>query len=208
MDINGMKILSIDDNKTNLNIIENFVKLLNLELDSFINSKKALDSALNTNYDLILIDYKMPELNGLQFIEEFRKINKSVPIIMITAYGSDMNLQVKALELGANDFLSKPMNAVSFQARVKNLLKLRKSRLLVENKALLLEEEVKRMTKIIHENELETLDVLGRSSEFRDTDTGLHTFRVAKYSQLLARLVGLCENEQDLIFHASPFHDL
>ncbi len=208
MDINGMKILSIDDNHLNLKIIESFVKPLNLILNSFVNSQDALHAAINNKYDLILIDYQMPELNGLEFIEAYRKVDHIVPIIMITTFGKDIELQVQALELGVSDFISKPMNAASFKARVNNTLKLRKSQLLIENKTLLLEEEVRQMTKIIHENELETLDVLGRSSEFRDQDTGLHTYRVAKYCKILASLAGLGENEQDVIFHASPFHDL
>lgn len=57
----------------------------------------------------------MPEINGLEFIQSFRQNNQSTPIIMLTAVGDDMNLQIKALEYGANDFLSKPINAPAFK---------------------------------------------------------------------------------------------
>jgi len=208
MDINSMEILSIDDNKLNLKIIENFVNQLDLKLTSYSNSTKALESAIEHKYDLIIIDYQMPGLNGLEFIETYRKIDSVVPIIMITNFGKDMDLQIRALKLGANDFLSKPMNIASFKVRVINMLRLKKAYALIENKALLLENEVNRITQKLRESEQETLSILGNSAEYRDNDTGAHTIRVAKYCKLLAQLAGLTLKEQDIIFYASPFHDL
>ena len=88
------------------------------------------------------------------------------------------------------------------------MLKLRKSQLLLQDKALLLQDEVKLATIRLKESEYETLQMLGKTAEFKDPETNAHTQRVAYYCKLLARAYGLDENLQDIIFYASPFHDL
>ena len=208
MNIENMKIISIDDNKTNLLIIESYAKNLSLQIDSFLEPKEALVASSNIEYDLVIVDYMMPEINGLEFIQEFRKNNLEIPIIMLTAVGDDMQLQIKALEYGANDFLSKPINAPAFKARIINMLKLRKSQLLLKDKAMLLQEEVNKATLRLKESEHETLQMLGKTAEYKDPETNAHTQRVSHYCKILARAYGLDENLQDIIFYASPFHDL
>jgi len=208
MNLDNMKILSVDDNKTNLLIIESYAKTLTLGIDSFLNPLEALNASNKYEYDLVIVDYMMPEIDGLEFIKRFRENNQDIPIIMLTAVGDDIQLQIKALELGANDFLSKPINAPVFKARIVNMLKLRKSQLLLQDKALLLEEEVKKATSRLRESEHEILQMLGKSAEYKDPETNAHTQRVAHYCKLLAKLYGLDESLQDIIFYASPFHDL
>lgn len=208
MNVENMRIISIDDNKTNLLIIESYAKILNLNIESFLNPKEALEASFQKDYDLVIVDYMMPEINGLEFIQAFRKKNEYTPIIMLTAVGDDMNLQIKALEYGANDFLSKPINAPAFKARIINMLKLRKSQLLLQDKALLLQNEVEAATFRLKESEYETLQMLGKSAEYKDPETNAHTQRVAHYCKLLASAYGLDESLQDIIFYASPFHDL
>ncbi len=208
MNIENMKIISIDDNKTNLLIIESYAKLLSLKIDSFTEPKEALISTESSEYDLVIVDYMMPDIDGLEFIKRFRENNTDTPIIMLTAVGDDMQLQIKALEYGANDFLSKPINAPAFKARIINMLKLRKSQLLLKDKALLLQEEVDKATSRLKESEQEILQVLGKSAEYKDPETNAHTQRVAHYCKLLTKAYGLDEELQDIIYYASPFHDL
>lgn len=208
MNLENMKILSIDDNKTNLLIIESYAKALDLKIESFLNPLEALESSLSYEYDLVIVDYMMPEMDGLEFIKKFREKYEEIPIIMLTAVGDDMKLQIKALEYGANDFLSKPINSPAFKARIINMLKLRKSQLLLKNEALLLQDEVEKATLRLRESEQEILQMLGKSAEYKDPETNAHTQRVAHYCKLLARVYGLDESLQDVIFYASPFHDL
>lgn len=126
---------------------------------------------------------------------------------MITA-ANEEDIHHSAFVAGANDFLAKPVNSTLFKARVNNLLKLYQNTLLIEDKAKLLEEEVKKATLDLINREHETLTVLGKAAEFKDPETGAHVSRVAHYSKMLAREYGLSEKEQDLIFYAAPFHDL
>ena len=206
--ISGMNILSVDDNANNLAVIVNLTNALSLNVYSYENPIEALESTLMRVYDLVIVDYMMPEMNGLDFIEAYRKKNPQTPVIMVTASGDDMGLQIKALQLGANDFLSKPINSVAFQARIRNSLQLRRAQLLLEDKSLLLQDEVEKAINQIKEHERETLHILGKSAQFKDPETGEHTQRVAHFSRLLAKEAGLSKKMQDIIFYASPFHDL
>lgn len=207
MDFSDMKIVSIDDSENNLYLIEVFCQELGLNVKSFSEPLEALLYVLNNPVDMIIIDYMMPKLNGLDFIKEFRRNNDIIPIIMVTA-ASDEGVHSEAFTAGVNDFLGKPINGTLFKARVNNLLKLYKNTMLIKDKAKLLEEEVNKATKKLIDREHETLTVLGKTAEYKDPETGAHVNRVAHYSKLLAKGYGLSKEEQDLIFYASPFHDL
>lgn len=208
MNINGMKILSVDDNAADLGMIENYTKSLSLEVESFEDPKKALLSSEHTAYDLVVVDYGMGEYNGLEFIKEFRHKNSDVPIIMLTEVEDDVMLQEKALRLGAYDVLSKPVSPVIFQARVFNALKLTKAQSLLNDQSLLLEDEVKNATRTFKESEQEALQFLGISAQYKEHTTGAHTQRIAHYSKVLAKAMDLSEKIQDIIFYASQFYDL
>ncbi|MCB9096516.1 MAG: response regulator [Arcobacter sp.] len=208
MNFKSMKIVSIDDNENNLFLIESICTEMELQVRSFSEPLEALMYVLQNQVDMILIDYMMPNLNGLEFIEEYRKKIKNVPIIMITAAGDDENIHKRAFELGANDFLSKPVNSVIFKARTINLLTNYQNQILLEDKAKLLEKEVEKATENLLKREHETLTILGKTAEYKDPETASHVARVAYYSKLLAKGYGLSEKEQDILFYSAPFHDL
>ena len=100
--------VSIDDNEQNLILLEAFADQIELKVVSFIDPIKALDFITTNDVDIIFTDYMMPNLNGLELIEKFRETNNSTPIIMITAAGEDS--RISALEVGATDFLNKPLD--------------------------------------------------------------------------------------------------
>ncbi len=204
-----LHIISIDDNQNNLLLIESYCEEIEgVRVTSFTDPVKALMRVLQDSIDLIVIDYMMPGLNGIEFVKEYRKHQMDVPIIMVTAAGDDDDLHCEALQAGVNDFLVKPVNAILFKARVKNLLDLRRSHVLLNDKAKHLESEVEKATLAITERELEALDTLGKTAEYKDPETGEHIARVAHYSKMLAEGYGLDDELQSVIFHASPFHDI
>lgn len=208
MCLKNINVVSIDDNENNLFLIETICLNIGINTKSFLDPLEGLIYSLKNDIDMILVDYMMPNLNGLEFIKEFRKNKKNVPIIMITAAGEDENIHKKAFELGANDFLNKPVNSVILKARVLNLLSNYKNTMLIEDKAKLLENEIQKATKDLILRENETLDVLGKTAEYKDPETASHVARVALYSKLLARELGLSEKEQNILYYAAPFHDL
>jgi len=208
MDFSEIKLISIDDNQNNLFLIEAICSEIGINVTNFDDPVNGLMYVLQNDIDIIVIDYMMPQLNGIDFIKEYRNSNLLVPIVMVTAAGSDDGIHQAAFEAGVNDFLSKPVNSTLFKARITTLLKSYKAQLLVQDRAKLLESEVQKATKELLENQHETLRVLGKTAEYKDPETASHVARVAHYSKLLAKAYGLDEYEQDLLFHASPFHDI
>lgn len=208
MNFDHLNIVSIDDNENNLFLIEAICSEIKLSVKSFQAPLDALLYVLKNNVDMILIDYMMPDLNGIEFVTEFRKNNKIVPIVMITAAGEDEDIHKNAFKAGVNDFLMKPVNSVLLQARVISLLTNYQNTLLLQDKSKLLENEVQIATQNLIDREHETLSILGKTAEYKDPETASHVARVAHYSKLLAIKYGLSKKDQEIIFYASPFHDL
>ncbi len=208
MDFKNLNVVSVDDNENNLFLVEAICEEMGICVKSFSDSLEALIYVSKNPIDLLIIDYMMPNLNGIEFVKEFRITNKKTPIIMITAVGDDDGIHKEAFDTGVNDFLNKPINSVIFEVRVKNLLDSYQNRILIEDKAKLLEQEVQKATEKLMTREYETLNILGKTAEYKDPETASHIARVAHYSQILAKKYGLNKEEQEIIFYASPFHDL
>ena len=202
-----MRALSVDDSIINLALIEEYAKELDLDVASFSDPEEALVYSESHELDIVFLDYVMPKLNGLEFLAAFRDIYPTIPVIMVTA-ADDSSVRYSALSAGATDFLTKPLDPAEFLARTNNLLQIKKYQNLVENRALLLESEVRAAVRDIQEREYEALILLGRASEMRDSETGAHINRVSYYSQVIARGIGLEEHIVDLIFYGSPLHDI
>ena len=205
-----MNILLVDDSQANLVIYKGIVRnqpgCISIP---FTSSADALHWCEENNPAIVVIDYSMPDPNGLEFIRRFRRLpgKAQIPIIMITGE-EDRALRYKALETGANDFLQKPIDIVECSARIRNMLELHRSRQQLENRALTLSEEVKKNTSEIVARERETIMRLARTAEFRDTATGQHIVRMAHYSKVIGAAAGLSESEQELLLLAAPMHDI
>lgn len=205
-----MLAISIDDVQENLELIEAYVDdIKDLEVKSFSKPAEALEHILlnSDDIDIIFVDYMMPNMNGVELIQGIRVQNTEIPIVMITA-ASEPELKVQALEAGATEFLNKPVGYAEFIVRVKNLLALRQAQLKLKNKALLLEDEVKKATEQIVHREKEALMLLGRIADAKDDITGKHIMRVAHYSKLIANELNMGDEYSDIIFHAAPLHDI
>jgi response regulator RpfG family c-di-GMP phosphodiesterase len=203
-----IKAIAVDDDDITLAIIANLLKNYPIDLKTFTNPFEALDFAKNNKIDIVLIDYIMPEMNGIEFIKQIKIIFPDILIIMITSVINENVVKMDALEAGATEFLNKPLIPAEFRARMKNLAKLLEDQILIKDKAALLSEEVIKATKTIQDREYESLTVLARVSEFRDLETAYHIERVAHYSKLLARANGLDLETQNILFYSAPLHDI
>ena len=120
-------ILLLDDERDNLTILENLIKGLEYAIDtvSFTSSRAALAWCwcCRRGPDLCLIDYMMPELDGLNFIAAARRLScfRETPIVMITGV-SDRTLRKDALALGATEFWTKPIDPAEVRKRLGELL--------------------------------------------------------------------------------------
>lgn len=204
------RVLIVDDDATVLALCCDLLKKIDgVESICFDNPEEALEWCQSRDPDLVLLDYMMPTMNGLTFIEHFRSIEscKDIPLIMVTG-DTEKKVRIRALELGAHDFLTKPFDTVEFLARTRNLLALRKHQIDLADRAVWLAIEIQKATVELLAREKEMVLRLSRAAEHRDPETGQHLLRMANYSKLIARELNLPEVEQNLILEAAPMHDI
>jgi two-component system chemotaxis response regulator CheY len=119
-----MKVLILDDSKTMLRIISNTLKQIGVSdiieaEDGAIGLEKWKEH--NGSFDIILTDWNMPVLSGLEFVKEIRKENKNIPIVMITTEGGKDEV-ITALKAGVNNYIVKPFSAVVLKEKLNNIL--------------------------------------------------------------------------------------
>lgn len=119
-----LKILIVEDEVGIRTIIKKYLSKFDITIIEAENGKKGLDTFLNNkdNIDLILMDVMMPEMDGIECTREIRKVS-NVPIIMLTAKSEDED-EIEGLEVGANDFITKPFNLEVLLLRIKKLVNL------------------------------------------------------------------------------------
>lgn len=204
------RVLIVDDTEINLILFDALVrKIGNCETTTYASSPDGLNWALTHDVDLVIVDYMMPELDGLEFIRLLRLApgRENVPILMITA-NDQKQIRYRALDIGATDFLTKPVDKIEFLARAQNMLALSDARRKLSDRAAWLAEEVRKATTEIVERERETVVRLSKAAEYRDPETGAHILRMAHYSELIARGMGLPVDDQELLLNAAPLHDI
>lgn len=205
-----MQVLIIDDAQLNLTLLQHLVKKLpDCDGVVFQDAVQAIDWCREHEPDLVIVDYMMPVMNGIEFTRAFRSIAgfEEIPILMVTA-NHEAPVRHEALDNGVSDFLNKPLDKAEFLARAKNMLALRKSRKSLTDRAAWLAEEVNKATAEIMAREQETIFCLSRAAEYRDPETGEHIHRMAHYSRHIACRMGLSIEQQDLLLHAAPMHDI
>lgn len=119
-----MRFLIIDDEILMANALAILLKSHNYAVDFVLSCQEALNSRDLRQYDLIICDYLFSDMNGQEFVEEIRKNNISIPILILSAI-SDSNNKSKLLNSGADDYLTKPFSGDELIARVKTLLRRR-----------------------------------------------------------------------------------
>ncbi|UCV02135.1 HD domain-containing phosphohydrolase [Dechloromonas denitrificans] len=203
-------VLIVDDSDINLTLIKALVlKLGECAPVLFDNPLKALEWCREHVPDLVIVDYMMPDIDGLRFISAFRALHgrDEIPVLMITA-NDQKDVRYEALLGGANDFLTKPIDRVEFSARARNMLSLRQGQKFLADRAEHLAELVAERTREIRNREKELIFRMSRAAEFRDPETGAHIQRMAHYSQVIVEGLGLDAATQQLILEAAPMHDV
>lgn len=206
-----MHILIVDDTPTNLKLMETLIRKLGDELSvtTFTDPVEAMAWSSGNEIDLLIVDYMMPVLDGIEYIRRFRALpgREEIPVLMVTA-DHERDTRYGALDAGATDFLNKPIDSREFRSRVRNMLNLQHSRKIIADRAQWLEREVAKRTEEIVARELEMIMRLSRAAEFRDPETGAHIQRMSHYSRLIAEQLGLPAAEQETILRAAPMHDV
>jgi len=206
-----MRVCVIDDNDNNLVLMEQIVLRVadDLIVETFADPIVAMARCVESMPDLVLTDFMMPGMDGHEVIQRLRSMAaaRDVPIVMVTA-ANERSIRQKALELGATDFVGKPIEASEVKARLSNLIALRRNHLQLKDRNAWLADEIRLATKTIADREEELIVKLSRAAEFRDPETGAHIIRMAHYSWLIAQKLGLPRDQCDLILRAAPMHDV
>jgi putative two-component system response regulator len=195
------RILVVDDEPLNLNLMRQILKD-GYDLAFAKSGPDALQALRLKAADLILLDVMMPGMDGYQVCSALKADprTRAIPVIFCTALNDSLD-EVKGFELGAVDYITKPVRPLVVKARVSTQLALYD-----QNRSF--ESQVRIASKEIIDSRLHALQMLGRAAEYKDNETGLHVVRMSHYAELLARADGWPEDECELIKHAAPMHDI
>lgn len=189
-DLAGRRILIVDDNRVNVELMKAQLKPFPYVLEVAYDGEEALQSIQKNKPDLVLLDLMMPKVSGYEVCKEIKqnKETRFIPVIIVTAL-SELDDKLKAIELGADDFLVKPFNKMELATRIRSLLQM----------------------KALHDD-LDTseniLFSLVRALEAKDGYTKGHSERVAFYATGLAKFMGRSEKEIEILRKGALLHDI
>jgi two-component system response regulator RpfG len=206
-----MDIVIVDDQSSTRTVLRHVVQEISpqLTVHDFAEPEQALEWCNQYVPDLLLLDYRMPGMNGLELVRRFRRspCNCDVPIVFVSVV-SDEPIRQAALNAGVIDFMIKPIRARELRARCRNLLHLRQKSESVKQRALSLEKRLLASRLELEERERETLTRLARAIELRHTGTTVYLERMACIAELIAEGLGLPEDVVRGIGLAAPLHDI
>lgn len=209
-DCKSAKIMIVDDESFNIKVVQTHLSLAGYShFVTSTDSRLVLEMISQEMPDVILLDIMMPEVSGLDILRMMRLDEdlKHIPVIVLTAADNE-EIKITALELGATDFLNKPVNLPELVVRVRNVLTVKAHHDHLEDFARELASQVRQRTAELAMSRLELIHCLARTAEFRDNETGKHVARVGRYAEIIARQLNLDEDTVELIAHAAPLHDM
>lgn len=215
------KILIADDDALVREAVERLLQLFGYEVVSVADGIEAVNT-VNDDFAAVILDINMPGLDGFEALKEINKKYPGIPVLLFTGAGS-MEYAVKAINLGAYDFITKPIDDIDFfEVKIKRAIEKRgfllKELTYKEN----LEKEVKNKTRELaeknillekyshnlEESSLNTIVTLNTALEEKDWYTAGHTRRVTEYSDLIGRAMSLTKDELDALHRGCQLHDI
>jgi putative two-component system response regulator len=195
-------LLVVDDTPANIDVLSEVLRPY-YRVKAALNGERALAIANTTpRPDMILLDVMMPEMDGLETCRRLKAnpATTTIPVIFVTAMSNEQD-EERGLLIGAADYITKPISPPVVLARVKTHLALHQQNVELERK-------VRERTEELVDTRIEIIRRLGRASEFRDNETGLHIIRMSHYSRLIAMALGANDSWVDTVFNAAPMHDI
>ncbi len=205
-----MRVLVLDDTPLNLQLLDALLRRVEPCVPVLCaSSADGLALALAEPFDLVITDQLMPEPEGLTVVRLLREryALEELPILLVSS-DNERELRHAALETGANDVLTRPLDPIEFRSRVRNMLSIRRGWLRMTDRNAELTAEVHAATHQIRERELELIYRLSHAAEMRDPETGAHLMRMAAYSRIIGEQLGWSDEALDQLHHAAPMHDI
>lgn len=210
LDIESGHVMVIDDEAINIKLVRKVLQDVGfVRFSDVTDSRVALSEIRSKAPDVILLDIMMPHISGLEILEAVRATSqlKHVPIIILTA-SSDRDTRLAALQLGATDFLTKPVDRCELIPRVRNALTVKAYHDHFRDQSIRLEETVRQRTEEVVASRLEVVQCLARAAELHDDITGKHIVRVGRYAGVIGRELGLSIHETGVLELAAQLHDV
>jgi len=216
------RVLIVDDDDQIRSVHKRIMTSFGYEIEDASDGIEGL-AKLALDIDLILLDGEMPAMDGFEVARRVRDDERyrHIPIIMVTGLTRPEDRR-RAIEVGISDFVNKPMDPGEIQLRAKWLLDLKTAHdklqdhqveleRIVEQRTQALRAALQEMTdarRLTHDAHLETIKRLTIAAEHKDKDTAGHIERIGKYSEVMARAMGMSPGEVEVILHAAPMHDV
>ncbi len=216
-------ILVIEDDPMNNRLLVAILTRLGYIVDAAFDGVSGLEKVESSPPDLILLDLNLPRMDGYEVARRLKHSDKTkiIPIVVVSSFAEVEN-RIKALEAGADDFLSKPVDQVELRARVQSLLKVKVYNDYMVNYQKTLEDEVnqrthqlrqafdelKNATEKIRQASLDTTIRLAQAAEYKDEETGGHIKRMGYYAAAIAKALSLSPQDIEAILYAAPMHDV
>jgi len=202
-------ILVVDDDERNLRVIEAQLLAEGHAVLTASGGEEALAIVAGAVPDLILLDLMMPEVDGFEVARHLKAetATKNVPIMVVTAL-DDRKSRLYALNIGVEEFITKPVDRAELWVRVRNLLRLKDYQNFLAHHGEILEAQVAARTQQLHDAYRDTIYTMVSAAEYKDEETGHHVQRISHYCKALAEALGLDGEFCDHIFYASPMHDI
>ena len=204
------KVMIIDDEMLVIKVVKRYLSAEGYANFVVVNdSRQALEKIWEEQPDVILSDIHMPEVSGLDILRARQKNAKltSIPVLILSG-SSGNEVMREALELGATDFLAKPVDPYALSLRVQNALIVKSHHDHLASYALDLEEQVSRRVKQLEDSREQIVHCLARAAEYRDNETGEHIIRVGKYCRVIAEELGFPEKYCREIELGAQLHDV
>ncbi|MHB8953825.1 MAG: HD domain-containing phosphohydrolase [Pirellulaceae bacterium] len=204
------RIMIVDDESANIKVVQKYLK--GHGYSNFItttDATQAMELFRTQRPDIALLDIMMPEVSGIEILHQVRSDHQlsRMPIVILTAVG-DARIKQKALELGATDFLTKPVDPSELVLRVGNALVVKSHYDHLANYSGQLERQVRARTAELMASRRGLVQTLARAAEYRDNETAYHIMRVGRYVGILAQELGMSGEIVELLEEASLLHDV
>ncbi|MGA6992858.1 MAG: response regulator [Candidatus Deferrimicrobiaceae bacterium] len=205
----GAKVLIVDDQADVVDVMGMILTHKGFVVDSASDGLEGLARAIEVSPDIILLDISMPNMDGFETCRRLKNGSgtRGIPIVMFTSQ-ADRESRITALQAGANDFLSKPVDGTELVVRVNNLLKVKKYQDVLEDHGRILERQVEERTKKLQEALLDTVQRLTLAAEYRDEDTYVHVKRISYYTKIIVEEMDILPQDADVMFYSAPMHDI
>jgi putative two-component system response regulator len=203
-------IMILDDEPYNVMVVRKYLRDVGYtNLLESTDSTEALKIITQKKPSLLLLDIMMPKVSGLDILRALRLDGQGrrFPVLILTA-STDSATKREALDLGAADFLPKPVDPNDLIPRVRNALTAKKYEERLANYAEQLEEKVRTRTAELAASREEVIHCLARAAEYRDDVTGNHVLRVGRYAGIIARALGYSVAEAETLELAAQLHDV